>query len=119
MSHVRKILHHFMNALLIVDGNAVEFPVSHIIIHHHEDVYKRQEMHNAGKPHVVTDRCVGCGACRKNCAHSAISITDRKASIDHSKCVGCGRCIGVCPMDAVDSACDESNDILNLSLIHI
>ncbi|MEG2350828.1 MAG: DUF362 domain-containing protein, partial [Hungatella sp.] len=35
---------------------------------------------------------------------------------DHNLCVGCGRCIGVCPMDAVDSACDESNDILNCKI---
>lgn len=76
----------------------------------------KMEMHNAGKPHVVPERCVGCGACRKNCAHSAITITDRKASIDHSKCVGCGRCIGVCPMDAVDTDLDEANDILNCKI---
>ncbi|MEG0689257.1 MAG: DUF362 domain-containing protein [Hungatella sp.] len=76
----------------------------------------KMEMHNAGKPHVVTARCVGCGACQKNCAHSAITITDHKASIDHNLCVGCGRCIGVCPTDAVDSACDESNDILNCKI---
>ena len=76
----------------------------------------KMEMHNAGKPHVVQERCVGCGACRKNCAHSAITVTDRKASIDHSKCVGCGRCIGVCPMDAVDTDLDEANDILNCKI---
>lgn len=76
----------------------------------------KMEMHNAGKPHVVEANCVGCGACQKNCAHSAIAITDRKASINHDLCVGCGRCIGVCPMDAVDSACDESNDILNCKI---
>ena len=76
----------------------------------------KMEMHNAGKPHVVQERCVGCGACRKNCAHSAITITDRKASSDHNKCVGCGRCIGVCPMDAVDTDLDEANDILNCKI---
>lgn len=73
----------------------------------------KMEMHNAGKPHVLQDLCVGCGACQKNCAHSAITITERKASIDHNRCVGCGRCIGVCPMDAVNTLYDESNDILN------
>ncbi len=73
----------------------------------------KMEMHSAGKPHVDQELCVGCGACRKNCAHDAISITYRKASIDHAKCVGCGRCIGACPRDAVLPASDESNDILD------
>lgn len=73
----------------------------------------KMEMHNAGKPHVLSDLCVGCGACMKNCAHSAIQIDCKKAAISHQACVGCGRCIGVCPMDAVASNCDESNDILN------
>ena len=73
----------------------------------------QMEMHNAGKPFVHTDKCIGCGACQRNCAHSAIAVLERKASIDTSKCVGCGRCIGACPVDAVDSMCDEANDILN------
>lgn len=73
----------------------------------------KMEMHNSGKPHVIQKKCIGCHACEKNCAHSAISFTDKKASIDHEHCVGCGRCIGVCPVDAVDCAYDESNDILN------
>ncbi len=58
---------------------------------------------------------MGCGACAKNCAHGAITFTDKKASIDHSKCVGCGRCIGACPMDAVESG-DEVNDVLNCKI---
>lgn len=73
----------------------------------------KMEMHSAGKPNVHQEKCVGCGACSRICAHSAITIADKKASIDHSKCVGCGRCIGVCPMDAVTPPNDESNDILN------
>ncbi len=73
----------------------------------------KMEMHSAGKPYVNQEKCVGCGFCQKNCAHSAITIENRKASIDHSRCVGCGRCIGACPMDAVSSPSDESNDILN------
>ena len=76
----------------------------------------KMEMHSAGKPHVNQSVCVGCGFCQKNCAHGAITITDKKASIDHSKCVGCGRCIGACPMDAVEAAGDEVNDILNCKI---
>ncbi len=73
----------------------------------------KMEMHSAGKPYVVQDACIGCGVCRKNCAHDAITIENRKASIDHNRCVGCGRCIGACPKDAVEPSNDESNDILN------
>ena len=72
----------------------------------------KMEMHSAGKPGVNTKRCIGCGICQKNCAHDAITIVDKKASIDHSKCLGCGRCLGMCPMDAVRAANDESNDVL-------
>ncbi len=76
----------------------------------------KMEQHSAGKPYVKTPWCVGCGMCTKVCAHSAITIAERKASIDHQHCVGCGRCIGVCPKDAVQASGDESNDILNCKI---
>ena len=76
----------------------------------------KMEMHSAGKPYVKQKKCIGCGQCQKICAHSAITIADKKASIDHDKCVGCGRCIGICPVDAAKPAEDESNDILNCKI---
>lgn len=76
----------------------------------------KMEMHSASKPDIHEDVCIGCGACRKSCAHDAITIENRKASIDHSKCVGCGRCIGACPVDATYAIEDESNDILNCKI---
>lgn len=76
----------------------------------------KMEQHSAGKPHVRTGHCVGCGMCTRVCAHSAITVEEKKASIDHDKCVGCGRCIGVCPKDAVVASGDESNDILNCKI---
>ena len=77
----------------------------------------KMEMHSAGKPHVQQELCVGCGMCQRNCAHSAITIANHKASIDHNRCVGCGRCIGACPKDAVAAAGDEVNDILNKKMV--
>ena len=38
----------------------------------------KMEMHNAGKPFVKERKCVGCALCTKNCAHDAITITDKK-----------------------------------------
>jgi hypothetical protein len=40
--------------------------------------------------------CVGCAECLKVCPEGAISIADKKASIDRSRCVGCGECLTVC-----------------------
>ena len=73
----------------------------------------KMEQHNAGKPHVAQKHCIGCGQCRKICAHGAPIITDGKAHIDHDKCVGCGRCIAVCPKNAVQINWDETTINLN------
>lgn len=76
----------------------------------------KMEQHNAGKPHVAQKHCIGCGQCRKICAHCAPIITDGKAVIDHDRCVGCGRCIAVCPKDAVRIDWDESTTNLNCKI---
>ncbi len=76
----------------------------------------KMEQHNAGKPHVAQKHCIGCGQCRKICAHGAPIIEDRKAHIDHDRCVGCGRCIAVCPKDAVQINWDESTTNLNYKI---
>ena len=77
----------------------------------------KMEQHNAGKPSVDSDKCVGCGTCQEICAHDAAVVgPDGKASIDPGKCVGCGRCLTHCPMDAVYASNDESNDILNCKI---
>lgn len=76
----------------------------------------KMEMHAAGKPEVDQSLCIGCGFCQKNCAHDAITIENRKATINHDKCVGCGRCIGACPKDATHAGADNTNEILNCKM---
>ena len=76
----------------------------------------KMEQHNAGKPHVAEKYCIGCGQCRRACAHGAPIIENGKAHIDHDKCVGCGRCIAVCPKDAVQINWDESTTNLNYKI---
>lgn len=77
----------------------------------------KMEQHNAGKPEVKTNKCVGCRQCAKQCGQDAISYgKDRKAFIDHDKCVGCGRCLGACNFDAIVNRNACANDELNAKI---
>ena len=76
----------------------------------------KMEMHSAGKPIVNQEKCIGCNACAKACAHGASILENRKMHIYLDKCLGCGRCIGVCPVDAIDAANDESTTVLNCKM---
>ena len=76
----------------------------------------KKEMHADGKPAVNAEKCIGCGACRKICAHDAPTIENRKMHIDTNKCVGCGRCIAVCPMDAIEGVYDPDGHLLNCKM---
>lgn len=76
----------------------------------------KMEQHREGKPYVDQELCVGCGSCKKICAHDAPLIKDRKAVIDHDKCVGCGRCLAVCPKDAIAADDNRSIDMLNYKM---
>ncbi|MGD0573323.1 MAG: NADH-quinone oxidoreductase subunit NuoF [Sedimentisphaerales bacterium] len=50
----------------------------------------------------ITDKCVGCGLCRKNCPVTAISGTAKaKHTIDQNKCIKCGVCFSKCKFDAI------------------
>ena len=77
----------------------------------------KMEMHNQGKPKVITDKCIGCHKCTSSCAHSAQVFTDGKCSIDLEKCVGCGRCLPVCPVNAIVPTVDNSNEELNCRMM--
>jgi NADH:ubiquinone oxidoreductase subunit F (NADH-binding)/(2Fe-2S) ferredoxin/NAD-dependent dihydropyrimidine dehydrogenase PreA subunit len=50
----------------------------------------------------ITDKCVGCGACRKACPSGAISGTLKKQHvIDQTKCVKCAMCFKTCKFGAI------------------
>lgn len=73
----------------------------------------KMEQHCEGKPSVTGAECIGCGACKKICAHDAPEIQNGKAVINHDKCVGCGRCLAVCPKDAINADFSNSIALLN------
>ncbi len=56
--------------------------------------------HDIGLCVVDTDKCIGCKMCQKvGCP--ALSIVNKKSSIDPIQCVGCTVCAQVCPVGAI------------------
>lgn len=54
----------------------------------------------------VSDACVFCTLCAKNCPEEAITVdrANKTWSVDESKCVKCGKCIAKCPKKALSFA---------------
>lgn len=77
----------------------------------------KRDQHSGSKPQVDQTKCIGCHRCTTQCAHSAISFIDGKATIDHGKCVGCDRCMGVCPVKAIAIINGNANEILNKKIV--
>ena len=47
-------------------------------------------------------KCVGCGACRRQCPAKCINGEPKKLhTIEQARCVRCGKCFDVCKFDAV------------------
>lgn len=69
-------------------------------------------MHSDGKPSVM-ENCVGCGLCRRACAHDALHLQDGRMTVDHRRCAGCGSCIGLCTQGALQPTWDQENRLLD------
>ena len=60
----------------------------------------------AGKVHIVTDRCKGCGLCVAVCPRSVLAIEasglnakgyQPAMAVQPERCIGCASCALICP----------------------
>ena len=49
----------------------------------------------------ITNKCIGCHACKIFCPQKAIYYGERKMEIDQDKCVQCGTCYNECPISVI------------------
>jgi NADH-quinone oxidoreductase subunit F len=50
----------------------------------------------------ISDACIGCGRCKRNCPTNCISGELRSVHvINQESCVQCGTCVDICPVQAI------------------
>jgi len=73
--------------------------------------------HSMVAPKINTKQCVGCELCTGYCPVNAISVTDKKASIDEKKCIGCGECIMICRVKAIEIQWVQPQDVFQKTMV--
>lgn len=53
------------------------------------------------KPFYITDACISCGQCAKDCPAEAIEMREGKPVYVKDKCYMCTSCINRCPVEAI------------------
>ena len=66
------------------------------------ELFFGQESTSAIPAYMITDKCIGCSTCARQCPTGAIyGVSKKRFYIDPVKCVSCGTCGRVCPVSAI------------------
>lgn len=49
----------------------------------------------------ITEKCVGCMACKNDCPVQAVDDSKIPCKILQEKCIHCGDCYEICPVGAI------------------
>ena len=59
-------------------------------------------------PVFTKDTCTACGTCEHRCPVNAISLPEKKPSVDLKKCLGCGICAEICKTASISMIIESS-----------
>ncbi len=63
--------------------------------------YTIGEGNRTQKGYIISEKCIGCGKCLKNCPQRCIA-PGKPYRIGQNHCLHCGNCAAVCPVKAVE-----------------
>ncbi|MPN34933.1 NAD(P)H-quinone oxidoreductase subunit I, chloroplastic [bioreactor metagenome] len=89
---------YILDVFAIDEGEMEYFNLSESPIYRESFSLNKSEIVEKG--FYITDQCVGCDKCRKNCPQQCITEGE-PYFINHNNCLHCGLCYENCPIEAI------------------
>jgi ferredoxin len=86
---------------MVMGSAAIATPLLLNLVNPAEEAKAAAGKANKDKIYYITNKCVGCHACKVFCPQKAIFYGERKMEIDQDKCVQCGTCYNECPISVI------------------